>query len=272
MYREQEYTVTDDTVNYVPVFNTTAANVTVVDRNGIGVRLASTFGNTTRDVFVYNWFAIVTNFTLASGEYFIETVNYGNDERTVKIGPTVTAGRVYAISDGVEIVSYTAQTGDTVTDVRDGIKAAVDTGNWGYTINTANISSDRFTMDMDDDQPRTFSYKIGKPKYKAGITIDTGYFIFGEEQSEITYPTITIPASFPYTSMTFLPGNNLEAYLHEPNLFGYTLNPTAGAGAVELTEVPGLTNPSTCVIDESQQRVYFDSNMALGAKIKIFQK
>lgn len=270
MYREQEYTVTDDTVNYVPVFNTTAANVTVVDRNGIGVRLASTFGNTTRDVFVYNWFAIVTNFTLSSGEYLIETVNYGDTQRVIKVGPTVTVGRVYSVRTNTEIVSYTVQAGDTVNNVRNGLKAAVDAGNWGFTVTTTSGLSGTFSLQTDD--PRQFFYKIGKPKYKAGITIDTGYFIFAEEQSEITYPTITIPASFPYTSMTFLPGNDLEAYLNEPNLFGYTLNPTAGAGAVELTEVPGLTNPSTCVIDESQQRIYFDSNMALGEKIKVFQK
>jgi len=183
------------------------------------------------------------------------------------------AGTVYSVYYGSIIASYVAQTGDTTQDVRDGLKAAIDGESWGTTVTTTNISTNRLQVDITGTTVN-FSVQVGTQKYKKGYytTIAGINYILVEAESTSAYPVLpALGVSYAYSLLVPISGT-VEQYLNQPNtVYTYSESTT---GTTDITAIPqvGSVPSNKCVVDQNQQRVWFDANLNIGEIIKVFQK
>lgn len=282
MYKALQYKVAVSEP-YIDIAGVYADNVTIVDRNGIGIKHSTTFsgGAIGVDVYTYEYYQVKPT-TITSNDYIVAiTEDFVISPRSLDVlyefGPTPTAGLVYSIYFGNKVAKYKVQSGDTVTSVRDGIKAALDALTWdiGTTATTTSVLSNRLQFTISGD----FVYpviQLGAEKFKKGYysQYQNRYYILVEAQSTTAYPTLpAVAASYAINAITLLPINTTpEAYLSEPNAqYTYSVSVT---NTTTLTEIPaiGNVNPGECVIDYYNQRIWFDTNLNIGEIIKIFQK
>jgi hypothetical protein len=282
MYKAFQYKVTESEP-YISIAGIYAQNVAIVDRNGIGIKHSTTFsgGAIGVDVRTYLYYQVKPT-SITANDYIIPiTEDFVLDPRSLDVlyefGPTPTVGLVYSIYFGNKVAKYKVLTGNTVTDVRDGIKAAIDALTWdvGTTVTTASVLSNRLQLNMSGD----FVYptiQLGAEKYKKGYfsQYQGKYYILVEAQSTTGYPVLpAVAASYAINAVTVLPLNvTPEGYLTEPNAT-YTYSDSV-TDTTTLTEIPaiGNVNAGECVIDYYNQRVWFDGNLNIGEVIKIFQK
>jgi hypothetical protein len=268
---------------YIDIAGIYANNVTIVDRNGIGIKHSTTFsgGAIGVDVRTYLYYQVKPT-SLTANDYIIPiTEDFVVSPRSLDVlwefGPTPTVGLVYSIYFGNKVAKYKVQSGDTVTNVRDGVKAALDALTWpgGTTASTTSVLSNRlqFTISGDFTYP---TIQLGTEKYKKGYfsQYQNRYYILVEAEAASAYPTLpAVAASYAINAVTLLPINTTpEGYLSEP-FAQYTYSDSV-TDTTTLTEIPaiGNVNPGECVIDYYNQRVWFDSNLNIGEIIKIFQK
>ena len=126
MITSRSYTVEFEQ-DYMPVISIVASNVLVVDRNGIGVRHDASFQGapTVANIKSFQWRGLYTNF-VSTADFFIRITNLGNLTSTWLIGPAPTPGVAYVIWLGDLTAFYITQTGDNVTNVRNGLVSAVN--------------------------------------------------------------------------------------------------------------------------------------------------
>ena len=275
MYHSRTYRQDAD-VAYIATPGVIADNVVVVDRNGVGVKHAANFasGTTTVNVLTFNWFG-VKRVGLASGEYMnvISTILTSTRTTVYEIGATVTTGRTYSVSYGNQIAFYTAIAGDDATDVRDGIKSAIDAVSWtGYTVTTSSVSTNKLSVVISNSGV-DFRVYIGSKKYKKGYITEISsinYIIYEETAtSPITLPSLSI--SYAFGDLTAVP-STVQAYVYEP-LTAITYTETA-SGTTDIYGIASSGNvpDGQCVISEPEQRIYFDAVMSIGEIIKVFSK
>jgi hypothetical protein len=97
-------------------------------------------------------------------------------------------------------------------------------------------------------------------------------YIIIEQESLTAYPTLpAVAASYAFTSLVPIVGT-VQNYLNEPltaSTYSASLTTTT-----QITGIPvvGSVTPGQAVVDESAQRIWFDSNLNIGEVIKVFQK
>ena len=261
---------------YINVSGIDAQDVIVVDRNGIGVKHLTYFpGSETLDLITYEYYG-VTAATPTIGNDLKVLSNFisGTDRQIIlRVGDTPIAGYVYEVYYDSIIASYLVQSGDTVTDVRDAIIAAIDNESWGTTVVCTAIGSDRIQIDITGTLVNLLT-RIGTQIYKKGyyVIISTVSYIIEEKTDPNTWPTLSSPpVSLAYTLLIPLT-TSVEAYLTDP-LSNYIYAETV-TGSVEVTAVPSASNVpfNQCVIDELQQKVWFPDDLSFGEIIKLIYK
>jgi hypothetical protein len=275
MYGSRTYTVLAEQA-YIDVVGMVAQDVVIIDRNGIGVRHTAAFGGTqTADVYTYEWYGVRLG-SLSSGNYLITISNIlsgGNRTILYEFGPTPTAGSTYSVYYGSIIAKYTVQSGDNTTAVRNGLKAAIDAASWGTTVTTSSVSTNRLQVNI-TGAVVNFTTQLGTQKFKKGryTTLSGVNYIIIEQESPTAYPTLpAVAASYAYTALVPIVGT-VQNYLNEPltaSTYSASLTTTT-----QITGIPvvGSVTPGQAVVDESAQRIWFDSNLNIGEVIKVFQK
>jgi hypothetical protein len=261
---------------YLDVVGLVAADVIVVDRNGIGVKHGTVFtGTETVSVKTYEWYGVKQE-TGTTSNYLMTLTNSivgGNRVIVFRVGPTPVVGTVFAVYYGSIIAQYVVQSGDTAQDVRDGLKSAIDGQSWTTTVTTTNIGTNRLQVDITGTDV-DMAVQFGSQKYKKGYytTIAGINYILVEAESPTTWPSLpALGVSYAYSLLVPITGT-VEDYLSQPlTVYNYTESTT---GTTDITAIPSVTGVTfnECVVDQNQQRVWFWENLAVGEKIKIFQK
>ena len=275
MYGARTYTVVTEQP-YIDVVGVVSNDVVIVDRNGIGLQHTTFFTGTLNvSVKTYEWYGVVQS-TVGVGNFLLTLSNsiVGGDRVILyQVGASPVAGTVYSVYYGSIIASYVAQTGDTTQDVRNGLKAAIDGESWGTTVTTTNISTNRLQVDITGSTVN-FSVQVGTQKYKKGYytTIAGINYILTEAESTSAYPVLpALGVSYAYSLLVPITGT-VEQYLNQPNtVYTYSESTT---GTTDITAIPqvGSVPSNKCVVDQNQQRVWFDTNLNIGEIIKVFQK
>lgn len=261
---------------YLDVVGLVASDVIVVDRNGIGVKHGTVFtGTETVSVKTYEWYGVKQE-TGTTSNYLMTLTNSivgGNRVIVFRVGPTPVVGTVFAVYYGSIIAQYVVQSGDTAQDVRDGLKSAIDGQSWTTTVTTTNIGTNRLQVDITGTDV-DMTVQFGSQKYKKGYytTIAGINYILVEAESTTAFPTLpALGVSYAYSLLVPITGT-VEDYLSQPlTVYNYTESTT---GTTDITAIPSVTGVTfnECVVDQNQQRVWFWENLAVGEKIKIFQK
>jgi hypothetical protein len=261
---------------YIDVVGLIAQDVVIIDRNGIGIKHSTAFGGTqTVNVYTYEWYGIRLG-SLSSGNYLItisNTLTGGNREILYEFGPTPVAGTTYSVYYGSTIAKYRVASGNTTTNVRDGLKSAIDAATWGTTVTTTSVSTNRLRVNITGATVNLVT-QLGTEKYKKGryTTISGINYIIIEQEAATAYPTLpAVAASYAFTALTPITGT-VEAYLSEP-LTAYTYTDSLTT-TTSITGIPvvGSVTAGECVVDETAQRIWFDADLNFGEIIKVFQK
>jgi len=276
MFRSDQYTVATE-LNYIPVSGVVAEDVIKVTRSGKDIRITefdSSPVNT--DIYSFQWYGISTEITLPVNMYIITVFNsvIGGVQRIVKyeIGSVVGRDYTFTFTNGTNIASYTSKLGDVTEDIRDALITALEAVSWGFTITVTPISTNQIYIEIDGTGD--FGYYIGRATYKTGYycTINSEDYLIYYDDDFSAYPTLPgINASYDFTDLTLM-DDGIEAYLDDPtttNTFSETLE-----GVSAISSIPGEdTVPNQfCVIENTEQRVYFWETLGFGENIKIYQK
>lgn len=261
---------------YIEIAGITANDVIAVDRNGIGVQHLTYFSGTQNvSVKTYEWYGI-TQTTVNVNAILLTLTNSivsGNRVIVYRVGTNPVPGTVYSVYYGNIIAKYAVQSGDTTQMVRDGLKAAIDGESWGTTVTTTSIGTNRIQVDI-TGTTIDFSTQIGTQKYKKGYytTIAGINYILVEAEALNAYPTLpALGVSYAYSLLVPLLGT-VEDYLYQPLvIYEYSDSVTGTTDITAFPQVSGVA-PNKCVVDQNQQRVWFDANLNYGEIIKIFQK
>jgi hypothetical protein len=261
---------------YIDVYGMVASDVVCVDRNGIGVKHGTAFSGTeTVDVKTYEWYGIKPETSTQFNSLIVLSNSIiGSDRQIIlRIGSVPIIGFVYSVYYDSIIASYVVQAGDTTEDVRDGLKAAIDAESWGTTVTTTNIGLNRIQIDI-TGTAIDFTTQLGSQKYKKGyyVTIVGVNYIIEQKVSTSGWPTLTtLGASYAYALLIPISGT-VESYLNEAGaIYTYTDSVT---GSTDILGIPNAASVpfGECIVDQNQQRIWFNDNLAFGEIIKVFEK
>ncbi len=273
----KSYQVTD-ILPYVETNSIVATKVLVVDRNGIGVKhnIGFNANPTNLPVTQYNWYG-VKNKTLTVGSGIFLLLNISNilvgRIMLFQFGDVVTVGDTYIFWYGQTFTKYTVLTGDTVENVRNAIKLGIDTKTWGSTINTSSISTNQLQIST-SNKDFIFSYKLGSQLWQKGYYLlynSLEYFIY-QANSVLSEPVLpAVLASYPFSTLIYADPNSYT-YLYDPlSIIFYS---TSAAGTTNVTGIytSGNVPPNECVVNETEQRIYFDASLNIGEIIKVIYR
>ena len=262
---------------YVNTSGITAADVLVVDRNGIGVKHSASFntGTNTEDIIEYQWYG-VRPATRPSGTYLLEMSEVLTSvDRTYiyRVGPSPAVGFVFTVYSGTKIAKYRVQSGDTTQNVRDGLQAAIDALSWGFSVTTTAVGVNSIEVVV-GDTTNELTNLVGQEKYKNGYyTIIGGVtFIVFEQESTTSQPALpAVAASYNYTALKPTP-SLITTYLLEPL---YIINYDEGtATPANINGVPIIGNvpANECVVYDFGQKIYFHLPLVAGEIINVISK
>ena len=261
---------------YIDVVGLIAQDVVIIDRNGIGIKHSTAFGGTqTVNVYTYEWYGIRLG-SLSSGNYLItisNTLTGGNREILYEFGPTTVAGTTYSVYYGSTIAKYRVASGNTTTNVRDGLKSAIDAATWGTTVTTTSVSTNRLRVNITGSTVNLVT-QLGTEKYKKGryTTISGVTYIIIEQEAATAYPTLpSVAASYAFTALTPITGT-VQSYLSEPLTASTYTDSLTTTTSITGIPVVGSVTAGECVVDETAQRIWFDGDLNFGEIIKVFQK
>jgi hypothetical protein len=263
--------------SYVDTSGIVAADVMVVDRNGIGVKHSTAFntGTSSQSIKAYQWYGVRPQ-TRPPGTYLIEISEViGSTDRTYvfRVGPVPTAGWAYTLYFGAILAVYTAQAGDTATDVRDGLVAAVNAQTWGVSV-TATAQSTNELEVVVDDTTTTLTNLVGKEKWKNGyyVTISAVNYIVLEQESTTSQPALpAVAASYNFTALNVMP-SDIQTYLTEPLYITSFSESVAGTANINGVPVIGNVPANECVVYQFGQKIYFELPLLAGEIINVISK
>jgi hypothetical protein len=263
--------------SYVDTSGIVAADVMVVDRNGIGVKHSTAFntGTSSQSIKAYQWYGVRPQ-TRPPGTYLIEISEViGSTDRTYvfRVGPTPTAGWTYTLYFGAILAVYTAQAGDTATDVRDGLVAAVNAQTWGVSV-TATAQSTNELEVVVDDTTTTLTNLVGKEKWKNGyyVTITGTNYIVLEQESTTSQPALpAVAASYNFTALNVMP-SDIQTYLTEPLYITSFSESVAGTANINGVPIVGNVPANECVVYQFGQKIYFELPLLAGEIINVISK
>ncbi len=262
---------------YVDTTGIVAADVMVVDRNGIGVKHSTSFntGTNSEDIKAYQWYGVRPQ-TRPPGTFLIEISEViGSTDRTYvfRVGPSPSTGWTYTLYYGSILAVYTSQAGDTATDVRDGLVAAVNAQTWGVSV-TATAQSTNELEVVVNDLTTTLTNLVGKEKWKNGyytVISGTNYIVL-EQESTTSQPSLpAVAASYNFTSLSVIP-STIQAYLNEPLYITSFSESVAGSANINGAPVIGNVPANECVVYEFGQRIYFELPLNAGEIINVISK
>jgi hypothetical protein len=261
---------------YINVSGIDAADVIVVDRNGIGVKHVNYFsGSDTTNLITYEYYGVKTETPTATNDLKVLSSYVSGSDRQIimRVGSTPIAGFVYSVYHDSIIAHYVVQTGDTAEDVRDAVINEIDATSWGTTVVCTPIGTDRIQIDITGTTVDLFT-KIGSQIFKKGyyVILSTVSYIIEEKTDLFAFPTLsTAPTSLAYSLLVPL-STSVETYLTDAlSTYTYTESVT---GTVNVTAVPSAENVpfNECVIDEAAQKVWFTEDLSFGEIIKLLYK
>ena len=263
--------------SYIDTSGIVAADVIVVDRNGIGVKHSTSFntGTNSEDIKAYQWYGVKPR-TRPPGTFLIEISEViGATDRTYvfRVGPSPSAGWTYTLYFGDILAVYTSQAGDTTTDVRDGIVAAVNAQTWGVSV-TATAQSTNELEVVVDDLTTTLTNLVGKEKWKNGYycTITGTNYIVLEQESTTAQPSLpAVAASYNFTALTVMP-SDIQTYLTEPLYITSFSESVAGPANINGVPIVGNVPANECVVYEFGQKIYFELPLLAGEVINVISK
>jgi hypothetical protein len=263
--------------SYVDTSGIVAADVMVVDRNGIGVKHSTQFntGTSSQSIKAYQWYGVRPQ-TRPPGTYLIEISEViGATDRTYvfRVGPTPTVGWTYTLYFGAILAVYTAQAGDTATDVRDGLVAAVNAQTWGVSV-TATAQSTNELEVVVDDTTTTLTNLVGKEKWKNGyyVTITGVNYIVLEQESTTSQPALpAVAASYNFTALNIMP-SDIQTYLTEPLYITSFSESVAGTANINGVPIIGNVPANECVVYQFGQKIYFELPLLAGEIINVISK
>jgi hypothetical protein len=263
--------------SYVDTSGIVAADVMVVDRNGIGVKHLTAFntGTSSQSIKAYQWYGVRPQ-TRPPGTYLIEISEViGSTDRiyVFRVGPVPTAGWTYTLYFGAILAVYTAQAGDTATDVRDGLVAAVNAQTWGVSV-TATAQSTNELEVVVDDTTTTLTNLVGKEKWKNGyyVTITGVNYIVLEQESTTSQPALpAVSASYNFTALNVMP-SDIQTYLTEPLYITSFSESVAGTANINGVPVIGNVPANECVVYQFGQKIYFELPLLAGEIINVISK
>ena len=263
--------------SYIDTSGIVAADVIVVDRNGIGVTHSTIFntGTNTQDIIAYEWYGVKPQ-TRPPGTFLIEISEViGATDRTYvfRVGPSPSAGWAYTLYFGAILAVYTSQAGDTATDVRDGLVAAVNAQTWGVSV-TATAQSTNELEVVVDDLTTTLTNLVGKEKWKNGYycTITGVNYIVLEQESTTAQPALpAVAASYNFTALTVMP-SDIQTYLTEPLYITSFSESVAGSANINGVPIVGNVPANECVVYEFGQKIYFELPLLAGEVINVISK
>lgn len=263
--------------SFVNTSGITAADVLVVDRNGIGVKHSTAFntGSSTEDIVEYQWYG-VRFATRPSGTYLLEmseVVTSVDRTYVYRVGPSPAVGYVFVVYNGTKIAHYRVQSGDTTQDVRDGLQAAIDALSWGFSVTTTAVGVNSIEVVV-GDTTNELTQMVGQEKYKNGYyTVIGGVtFIVFEQESLTSQPALpAVAASYNYTALKQIP-SLITTYLLEPL---YVINydePNATPANINGIPIIGNVPANECVVYEFGQKIYFQLPLVAGEIINVISK
>jgi len=263
--------------SYVDTSGIVAADVMVVDRNGIGVKHLTAFntGTSSQSIKAYQWYGVRPQ-TRPPGTYLIEISEViGSTDRiyVFRVGPVPTAGWTYTLYFGAILAVYTAQAGDTATDVRDGLVAAVNAQTWGVSV-TATAQSTNELEVVVDDTTTTLTNLVGKEKWKNGyyVTITGVNYIVLEQESTTSQPALpAVAASYNFTALNIMP-SDIQTYLTEPFYITSFSESVAGTANINGVPIVGNVPANECVVYQFGQKIYFELPLLAGEIINVISK
>lgn len=261
---------------YVETTGIVEDDVMVVDRNGIGVKHGQFLtGTDIYEVVEYQWYG-VKPIVRPPGSYLIELseVLTSTDRTYVfRVGPVPAVGNVFTLYYGSIIAKYTAQAGDTATNVRDGLQSAVNAQSWGVTVTTNAIGINQLEVVV-DDITTTLTNMVGFEKWKNGyyVVISGIYYIVLEQESTTSQPALPgIAASYNYSALNDIP-STITVYLNEPMFVKTYDEPNAQNANINAVPQIGNVPFNQCVVYELQQRIYFNLPLLAGELINVISK
>jgi len=263
--------------SYVDTSGIVAADVMVVDRNGIGVKHSTQFntGMNSEDIKAYQWYGVRPQ-TRPPGTFLIEISEViGSTDRTYvfRVGPSPSAGWTYTLYFGSILAVYTSQAGDTATDVRDGLVAAVNAQTWGVSV-TATAQSTNELEVVIDDLTTTLTNLVGKEKWKNGyyVTISAVNYIVLEQESTTAQPSLpAVAASYNFTALNVMP-SDIQTYLTEALYITSFSESVAGTANINGVPIVGNVPPNECVVYQPGQKIYFELPLLAGEIINVISK
>ena len=263
--------------SYVDTSGIVAADVMVVDRNGIGVKHSTAFntGTSSQSIKAYQWYGVRPQ-TRPPGTYLIEISEViGATDRTYvfRVGPSPAVGWTFTLYFGSILAVYTAQAGDTATDVRDGLVAAVNAQTWGVSV-TATAQSTNELEVVVDDTTTTLTNLVGKEKWKNGyyVTISAVNYIVLEQESTTSQPALpAVAASYNFTALNVMP-SDIQTYLTEPLYITSFSESVAGTANINGVPVIGNVPANECVVYQFGQKIYFELPLLAGEIINVISK
>ena len=263
--------------SYVDTSGIVAADVMVVDRNGIGVKHSTAFntGTSSQSIKAYQWYGVRPQ-TRPPGTYLIEISEViGSTDRTYvfRVGPSPAVGWTFTLYFGSILAVYTSQAGDTATDVRDGLVAAVNAQTWGVSV-TATAQSTNELEVVVDDTTTTLTNLVGKEKWKNGyyVTITGVNYIVLEQESTTSQPALpAVSASYNFTALNIMP-SDIQTYLTEPLYITSFSQSVAGTANINGVPIVGNVPANECVVYQFGQKIYFELPLLAGEIINVISK
>jgi hypothetical protein len=251
-----------------------------VSRNGIGMlRSGGGTETVTTNVIQFNRLSEGAGSAVA-GKYIIPTSTVNTlTTRTVtyEIGPTITAGDVYVFKLNAFLsTSYVVLGGDTVTDVRDGLQAAVDGYSWGGTVTCSAVSTNRFSVTAPISMIFTYFIVYGEVYlYQIGyyVVLSGKQYLVTKSESFTAYPIIASPEpSYAFNALTLMP-SGLIAYINNPSYAQVDFYET-GFGSTDITGVStaAAIGQGKYFYDEATQTLTFSEPLQPGEYIKMLYK
>jgi len=263
--------------SYVDTSGIVAADVMVVDRNGIGVKHSTAFntGTSSQSIKAYQWYGVRPQ-TRPPGTYLIEISEViGSTDRiyVFRVGPSPAVGWTFTLYFGSILAVYTSQAGDTATDVRDGLVAAVNAQTWGVSV-TATAQSTNELEVVVDDTTTTLTNLVGKEKWKNGyyVTITGVNYIVLEQESTTSQPSLpAVAASYNFTALNIMP-SDIQTYLTEPLYITSFSQSVAGTANINGVPIVGNVPANECVVYQFGQKIYFELPLLAGEIINVISK
>lgn len=275
---------TEENKSVISTPSVPADRVLEVSRNGIGMRSSSgSIGTVTAAITKFLRQSKGTSGGAVTNKYIIPiavVTSFSYREYTYEFGSVVTPNDVYRFQFNSFLgASYTVQLGDGVEDVRDGMKAALESINFGVTIDYTSplLYGNRLIVKI-YDLFKSFQTSISYGElflYQSGYyaTLDSKKYLVYYDDDFLNYPTLpSVSGSYSFSSLVLMPAG-VEAYVNNPlySKVSYSEEPFGNTSVTEF-QGQGTMEAGRYIYNQSTQTLTFAEPLQPGEYIKMLYK